>query len=250
MVKNSIRRIERWVSSLNYRNILPLTSDSGVVSFSFDDAPKSACYEGRHILEKYGCRGTWYIAGGLTNKLNQGHLCHSESDVSDLFKNDHHIGCHTFSHHACDAISKNELELEFQRNSEYFNQIGLPPDQRHFSFPFGAYDLKSKRMASDYFLSSRITGGGFHVDYADLNELKAERLYQGLITLDRLSELMSSVSRKKGWLILYTHDVTPTPSEWGCTENLLDYAVQAALAADCKVMPVDKAIDYFSANNK
>ena len=105
-------------------------------------------------------------------------------------------------------------------------------------------------MASQHFRSSRITGGSFHVDYADLNELKAERLYQGLITLDRLTALMMDVASKKGWLILYTHDVTPNPSDWGCTENLLDYAIQAALAAGCKVMPVDQAIDYFVVNNK
>ena len=245
MIGNSIRRIDHWVSSFTYKNVLSLKSECGVVSFSFDDAPKSACDEGRIILEKYGCRGTWYIAGGLTDKIDQGHLCHSESDVLDLFENGHQIGCHTFSHRACDSISEHELKLEIQRNSDYFNNIGLASSRRHFSFPFGAYDLASKKIASQYFLSSRITGGRFHVDYADLNALNAQRLYQGLITLEKLAELMKSVSEKKGWLILYTHDVTPNPSEWGCTANLLDYAIQAALAAGCKVMPIDRAIDYF-----
>ena len=119
-------------------------------------------------------------------------------------------------------------------------------EQLHFSFPFGAYNLRSKRIASRHFSSTRITGGGFHVDHADLNALKAERLYQGLMTPKNLSELIKDVSKKRGWLILYTHDVTPNPTEWGCTENLLDYALQSALTAGCKIMPVDQAIRYYS----
>jgi peptidoglycan/xylan/chitin deacetylase (PgdA/CDA1 family) len=245
-LKNLLQSAERWITSLKFRHVVPLVADYGVVSFSFDDAPKSACYEGRSIIEKYRCHATWYVAGGLTDKIDQGHRCHSFSDISDLFHNGHQIGCHTFSHKACDSINRIELMLEFQKNCEFLNQIGLSDSEIHFSFPFGAYNLASKKIAAHRFKSSRITGGGFHVDYADLNALKAERLYQGVMTVERLNRLMKEVAAKKAWMILYTHDVSRKPSEWGCTENLLDYALQAALTSGCKVMPVDRAIQYVS----
>ena len=238
--------VERWIASLSSRSIIPVESECGVVSFSFDDVPKSACYEGRNIIEKYDCHATWYVSGGLTDRIDQGHQCHSFSDVLDLFVKGHHVGCHTFSHRACDSLNEKELVFELEKNSDFLNQIGLLKSEIHFSFPFGAHNAFSKKITARYFKSSRITGGGFHVNHADLNALKAERLYQGVMSMERLNILMKEVAEKKAWLILYTHDVSPTPSEWGCTENLLDYAMQAALTSGCRILPVDQAIKYFS----
>ena len=241
----ALLKTQRWLATKVLRNDLVLARETGVVSFSFDDAPRSACDTGRHILERRGCRGTWYIAGGLTDKLEQGRPCHSVRDIQNLVQSGHHIGCHTFTHRPCTQMDRAEMGVEVKRNAEFLRQIGVPTDDLHFSFPLGAFDLGAKQVAAQNFCSSRITGGGVQVGRADLNGLRSERLYQKVMTLARLTSLVTEVALKRGWLIFYTHDVEDNPSQWGCTPILLDQAVQIALDMGCMVLPVDQAISYW-----
>jgi len=229
-----------------FRNELPLQRETGVVSFCFDDAPRSSCVVGRQILESMDCHGTWYIAGGLTDRMEQGRLCHSVSDVQDLANSGHHIGCHTFSHKRCATLTGDEMEDELKRNADFFESIGLPSTGLDFSFPLGSFDIASKRIAARYFRSSRIIGGGIQVGSADMNALKSLSLYQHSMSPERTTVLMKEVALRRGWLMLYTHDIEDSPSRWGCTSGLLTFAVQAALDVGCKVMSVDEAIQYWS----
>ncbi|QDL53404.1 polysaccharide deacetylase family protein [Rhodoferax aquaticus] len=240
------RQGQRWVADATMRRMLPLHKHAGVVSFSFDDAPHTACVKGREILERHGCAGTWYIAGGLTDQLEMGRLCHSAIDVQSLARGGHHIACHTFTHQPCDQLSRSQMAQVLARNAQYFNDLGLPRATDHFSFPLGAYDLGSKHLASLTFQSSRITRGGVQVGQADLNGLWAEKLYAHTMRTERLQDLVRTTAQERGWLIFYTHEVEAQPGPWGCTPELLDLAVRAALQAGCQVLPVDQAIAYWS----
>jgi peptidoglycan/xylan/chitin deacetylase (PgdA/CDA1 family) len=238
---------QRWLSRRLMRRDLLLQGNFGVVSFSFDDAPKSACVEGRRILESMNSHGTWYIAGGLTDRLELGRMCHSAADVQSLARNGHHVGCHTFSHQPCDRVGRTQVAAEFQRNAAFFTDLGLEGAGQHFSFPLGAYDLGSKYLASNVFRSSRLITGGVQVGRADLNGLWAEKLYALSMTPARLQSLVQSVAEQRGWLIFYSHEVEQQPGAMGCTPALLDYAVRASLGAGCKVLSVEQAIAYWSA---
>src|SRR5258707_11581905 len=44
--------------TLAVRNVQPM------VTFTFDDVPATACHVGALIIEQYGIRGTYYVAGG------------------------------------------------------------------------------------------------------------------------------------------------------------------------------------------
>ena len=246
MLRSTLLKLETRLTPYVFCKNLPLKRDTGVVSFCFDDTSLSSCVAGRNALEAFGCHGTWYIAGGLTDQLEQGRLCHSVRDVQDLAGAGHHIGCHTFSHKSCAQMSTTELLAEIDSNAAFFEQIGLPSSNLDFSFPFGAMDLSSKRIASQKFRSSRITGGGIQVGTADLNRLRTQNLYQQAITQERIDALTAEVANKKGWLIFYTHDVEENPSRWGCTPKLLSGAIQSALNIGCKVMSVAQAIEYWS----
>jgi peptidoglycan/xylan/chitin deacetylase (PgdA/CDA1 family) len=250
MATNSLllrwRQGQRWLADRSMRRLLPLQAPTGVVSFSFDDAPKTACIEGRRILERQGCLGTWYIAGGLTDQPEQGRICHSVADVQSLALGGHQVACHTFTHQPCDQLSRAQMAQVLARNAQYFAEIGVPQAADHFSFPLGAYDLGSKSVASNTFQSSRITRGGLQVGHADLNGLWAEKLYAHTMTPTRLQALVQSTAEQRGWLIFYTHEVDAQPGPWGCTPELLEAAVRAALGAGCKVLPVDRAIAYWA----
>jgi len=242
-------KAQTWLTTHIYQNRLLLRRDVGVMSFSFDDAMHSACEAGREALEQRHCLGTWYVAGALTDQVKDERRYHSITDIQELASSGHHIGCHTYSHRPCDQLTPTEIAVDLQRNVEFFRKIGLPTSDLHFSFPFGAVNKASKLLASTTFKSSRIVGGGIQVGFADLNGLRSEQLYQHSMTRERLSSLAKEVAAKKGWLIFQTHDVEDAPSQWGCTRNLLDYAIQSALDCGCVVLPVDQAVAYFKHSN-
>ena len=43
-----------------------------MVSFTFDDLPKSAVTTGAGMLEAHGARGTFYVSGGLVGAARAG----------------------------------------------------------------------------------------------------------------------------------------------------------------------------------
>jgi peptidoglycan/xylan/chitin deacetylase (PgdA/CDA1 family) len=238
-------RISRRLSQHAFRNIIPLQGPAGVVSFTFDDAPASACEAGAHALEHNGVRGTFYVAGGLTGRLEEGKPCHSREHLQALLAAGHELGCHSFSHVRCDTLTAAVLNDELDRNAAFLSEFGLDPAQLNFAYPFGAYAYNAKRICSARFTSCRITGGGTHEGHADLNALKTHRLYDLPLDAEDFDTLLARTARSKGWLIINTHDVEDPPSRFGYTPARLEHAVAAALAAGCKVLPVNAAIDYW-----
>lgn len=243
-------RISRRLSQHAFRNLLPLVAEAGVVSFTFDDAPASACEAGAHALEHNGVHGTFYVAGGLTGGMEEGKPCHSREHLQTLLANGHELGCHSYSHIRCDNLSANALEAELDRNAAFLAELGVDIGALNFAYPFGAYAYNAKRICSRRFRSSRVTGGGTHEHVADLNALKTHRLYDLPVDAENYETLLERTARNKGWLIVNTHDVESPPSRFGYTPDRLEHAIAAALAAGCRVLPVNAAIDYWESNSK
>src|ERR1700692_4118138 len=67
-------------------SIVPLQlPDTGpMVSFTFDDVPKSAATVGAPMLEEYNGRGTFYVAGALTDQRGQHWAEISPDEVVEL----------------------------------------------------------------------------------------------------------------------------------------------------------------------
>src|SRR3954469_22956024 len=85
------------VDRFRLRNATPM------VSFTFDDLPKSAVTTGADLLEAHGARGTFYISGALVGVETPDWVAGDAADVLSLYNLGHEIGCHTFSHRrACD----------------------------------------------------------------------------------------------------------------------------------------------------
>src|SRR5260370_38291838 len=79
-----------------------LRNETPMVSFTFDDIPKSAATTGARILEDHNARGTFYVSGGLVGTTEQDWAAVDAQDIVALHRNGHEIGCHTFSHNpAC-----------------------------------------------------------------------------------------------------------------------------------------------------
>ena len=54
---------------------------------------------------------------------------------------------------------------------------------------------------------------------------------------------MLQLSTDPGWLIFFTHDISPVPTPYGCTAAAFDRLVRYAVERRCQVLTVDAALD-------
>ena len=57
-----------------------------------------------------------------------------------------------------------------------------------------------------------------------------------------MRKLILDNERKKSWLIFYSHDVQDTPSRFGCTPALLEFAVSCALQTATRILTVAEVV--------
>ena len=98
------------VEPFRLRNATPM------VSFTFDDVPKSAATVGAAILDAHGAHGTYYVIGSQVGTSAPLWDMVDGDDVVALHRGGHEIACHTFSHkRACD-LDAETLSAEIERN--------------------------------------------------------------------------------------------------------------------------------------
>ncbi|WP_229722380.1 polysaccharide deacetylase family protein [Xylophilus rhododendri] len=242
---NLAQRASRFLSRHTDRRLLPLRGEVGVVSFSFDDAPMSACMAGAAVLERHGVRGTFYVAGGLTDGVEEGLACHSEAVLRRLVAEGHQLGCHSFSHVHVDRIPAASRREEFDRNAAFLGGLGVDLRTLDFAYPFGGVNVGAKHDCALRFRSSRATGGGTHVGTADLNALRTHRFYRSQPDGVSYEERLAVAAAQRGWLVVNTHEVQPDAGAFGCTAEDLSRAVGLALEAGCLVLTVGGALDHW-----
>ena len=114
-----------------------LRNETPMVSFTFDDIPKSAATTGAKILEAHGARGTFYVSGGLVGTTEPDWATVDAKDIIALHRNGHEIGCHTFSHkRACD-LDAESLAAEIERNRRYLRSLDPTIKVENFAYPYG-----------------------------------------------------------------------------------------------------------------
>jgi len=206
-------KIMRHVSRRTDRSTLPEMQQS-IISFSFDDCPKSAFTNGLPILEAEGWHATIYIALGLCEMTNHLGLHVSEADVVEVYNRGHEIADHTYSHLSSEAVELNTYMADIERNQLALKRLGIS-QSRHFAYPYG------------------------HVSQ-DANLMWATRLYSDN-SIGLALEKIKQAKLTPQWLHLFTHDVRDTPSKFGCTPDDLQIIVNAVKESGLPVMTVDKA---------
>lgn len=203
----------------------------GVVSFTFDDFPKSAIENGGSILEKHGVRGTYYVSLGLAGSDGKQGPIAELPQIGETHQRGHELACHTYSHLDCSRATAAEIVDDLRRNSEVFAELlGLAPS--NFAYPFGRYLLPAKRLVAPMFASCRGTMGGSNCGTVDLADLRGTKIYAPHYDESALRRLIDRNRDAGGWVIFYTHDVGDSPSPYGCTprqlEAIVGYAVEHA----------------------
>jgi peptidoglycan/xylan/chitin deacetylase (PgdA/CDA1 family) len=218
-----------------------------IISFTFDDFPRSALTVGGEMLSANGKRGTFYGSMGLIGEISKdaGTML-TRADLDDLLANGHELACHTYSHTSCLAVKTVDYVEECTRNRQQASELLDGYGMKNLSFPYGHVTLAAKRMLQGVYDTCRSTEPGINLDPIDLSFLRANPLYSRL-EISNVKQLIEQNVRSQGWLILYTHDVALTPSAYGCTPRYFESVLRCALASGAEILPVrDAAARYVS----
>ena len=232
-------KLRRKVSRVVERRHARLSFDQPVVSFAFDDAPVSAVREGAAILEAAGVRGTYYISAGLAGRDSPMGVYAGMDEVRRLAEAGHEIGCHTFSHLDCGRSDAPVMACDVGLNADAFAAEGIAPAT--FAYPYGEVSPAAKRALGPKYQALRTVRAGMMARGADLNSLPAVGI-EGPRGEERSRQWLERARKARAWVILFSHDVRPEPSAWGCTPDALDRLVKGALADGFRVMTVKDAL--------
>ncbi len=219
-----------------------LRNETPMVSFTFDDIPKSAATVGAAILEHHGALGTFYVIGGQVGTSSPLWDMVDCEDIVALRRNGHEIACHTFSHQrACD-VDAETLSAEIEHNQQYLRAIDPSIRIENFAYPFGYGSFARKRQLKTIFRSCRGILPGVNSGIVDLQFLQAMPLIDRRIDRDGIERAFDEAQTNNGWLIFYTHDVADEPSPYGCSPGLLNEALEAAARRKIPVLNMAEAL--------
>ncbi|TDK31761.1 hypothetical protein E2F50_19015 [Rhizobium deserti] len=232
------RRMSRILPFRPYR----LELDRPVVSFTFDDFPCSAAEAAGPILEDAGMRGTYYYAGWLAGRFENGQKIAGPDLVSNLFLNGHEIGAHTHKHIDVHKTPGQALLADLAQNKAEIAQLTDGRDPTSFAYPFGKLDLRSKFIIRNQFAGLRGIQTGLNTGIVDLAHLKAQELYDCSSTLASMGRVLDQAEIKKAWVIFYTHDVKPDPSNIGCSPGYFKQIVELVRRRGLEVATVSEVL--------
>jgi peptidoglycan/xylan/chitin deacetylase (PgdA/CDA1 family) len=241
-IRSQLGSLRRQMISHVCSRLVPLANRGPIVSFCFDDFPRTALTTGGGILRSLGVAGSYYVAVGLMNKVNDlGEQFHRE-DLDAVLSDGHELASHTFSHISCRSVSAATFLEDVQKGRQAIEELTGRPDSGNFAFPFGDFTLNAKRLVGAAAVSCRSTWKGFNGPSVDLNLLRANSLYGGREECALVRKLILDNERKKSWLIFYSHDVQDTPSRFGCAPALLEFAVSCALQTSTLILTVAEVV--------
>lgn len=221
-----------------------LRNKTPMVSFTFDDAPKSAATIGSRILDEYGARGTYYVAGKLVDKWSGNWTGLSADDIRDLHRRGHEIACHTFSHARAVDLDAAMMTAEIEKNRVYLKTLDPSIKPENFAYPYGLGSISRKAQLGRIFQSTRSIVPGINSGLVDLQYLRATPLIEQDIDRAGIERAYDEAVANNGWLIFYSHDVAAEPSGYGCTPSFLRHALEAASRRNIPILSVAEALRF------
>lgn len=238
----SIRR--RYLVSLR-RRAYPLPDSEPIVSFTFDDFPRTSLEVGGTILRSYGAYGTYYVSMGLMGRTNILGELFNEDDLMKLLARGHELGSHTFNHLSCRSSSLNVFEADALNGRNAVISFTGRAEPHHFAYPYGHVTLKAKPRVGALMTSCRSIIGGINVSPVDLHLLRANNLSECTFDFDAIEHLLRLNDRRRGWLIFYTHDVRENPSPFGCTPRQFEAVVRLTTQLRARILTISRTLSTF-----
>lgn len=211
------RRLTQW------RHAAP-TSISGEhfnVSFTFDDFPKSAV-NGADIVEAHGGRAAFYACTKMIGTTGPYGEMFDIPTMLDLEERGHEIGAHTHSHIDCALTSRKTVLSDIQENLDQLAKSGLKNKPTSLAYPYGETLYNTKKEVVKNFQLCRGILPGINIGKVDRAQLRCFELNGNLSTTQRAQSAIEEAKNTGGWVIIFTHDVSPTPTEFGTTSAVIE----------------------------
>jgi peptidoglycan/xylan/chitin deacetylase (PgdA/CDA1 family) len=232
------------------RRAFPLPGSAAYVSFTFDDFPLTALTNGGRILRSHGVGGTYFVSFGLLGGDSPSGRIASTTDLHDLLRDGHELGCHTFGHLDGAVVTAAEFERSIEANRDGLAASGLDASFDVFAYPLDGPAIATKQVAGSRFLGCRGGGQTFNHGVVDLSLLKA--YFLDARNRDRVDDVVSLLERNaasNGWLIFATHDVDAEPSRYGCESTFFETVVRLAAQSGARVLPMSQVCRELAVTN-
>src|SRR5262249_17731049 len=115
---------------------------------------------------------------------------------------------------------------------------------RNFSFPEGIVTLAAKSALMGVYETCRTIEPGINLDPVDLAYLHANRVYSRF-GIRYLKDVIRENHEQRGWMILYTHDISPNPSPYGCTPEDFSEILECSMRSGADILPIGEATRRF-----
>ena len=250
MIRSTLARAQGFGRRMAYTGLFrqPVTmrNKAPIISFTFDDFPRSAYQVGGAMLKTYGFRATYYTALGLMGTHAPVGEIFSREDLDNVVADGHELGCHTFAHcHSWNTAPK-VFEQSIIENERRLRELLPEASFKTFSYPIAGPRPHTKRRAAKHFPCCRFGGQTYNAGVTDRYLLSAYFLEQGRHDPDAVKRMIDANSEACGWLILATHDVCEAPTRFGCTPGFFEDIVRHASRSGAAVLPAGDAWDIVS----
>lgn len=232
-------RVYRRLTVKMAQKKLNISRERAIISFSFDDCPKSGLENGVRVLENQGWQSTIYVACGLFGVENHLGKMMGPEDVKALHVSGHEIGEHTFSHSDAKSMSLEKFTQDIEKNQAVLAELGLPPSQT-FAYPYGETYPGLKKAMQAKFRGSRGINKRIHTKSVDLNQIGSLPLYSN--SVDAAIAAIEGIVTTGGWLTFFTHDVRDNPSSYGCRPEDILKIIEVVKASGADVLTINDAI--------
>jgi len=240
-IKNIVNVGRKTISKSFYKSVRTISSERKIVSFTFDDVPKSTFENAVPILDKYKVSGTFYIALSLMEGISEKNL-YSRENLLKCIESGHELACHSFGHiHFFQTADSGFIKEDLKKNRSTLESLDLNASFENFSYPYGEQTIVSKRIVSRIYKSCRGTDNGINSGKVDLNSLKGIKLYENRNSKEKIDHLLKEFDRTGGWLVFYTHDVQENYTSVGCSPEYFEYVIKKCLAAGFEIKNMSQA---------
>jgi peptidoglycan/xylan/chitin deacetylase (PgdA/CDA1 family) len=231
------RLAARWCQRRTYR----LQLNTPIVSFTFDDFPRTALHNGGTLLREHGASGTFFASVGMMGQDAPTGRIFVPDDLVTLLDHGHELACHTYDHCHAWKTRPADFETAILKNRHAVAELVGGVTLTTLSYPLSQPSPGIKRIAGRYFKCCRAGGQTFNVGTVDLNCLNGFFIEQSS-GIDAVKKIIDATAMSNGWLILATHDVTDSPTRFGCTPSLFRRIVRYVADSGCTILPVNHTL--------
>jgi peptidoglycan/xylan/chitin deacetylase (PgdA/CDA1 family) len=127
-------KIKRRLTLWRVAKPMPTTPRKGIISFTFDDFPKSAAQHGAEAMDMIGASATYYTCTGMAGHTNVMGDIFTADDIAPLIKAGHEIGTHTETHLDCARVDTETIRSEISTNAANLEAIIGKTPEPHFAW--------------------------------------------------------------------------------------------------------------------